>query len=287
MLRLRKAVYGLINAPLRWHQRLSRALRQAGFVPFRSVKSVSSVDVPTKLRTAVADFSVSPATETRTDRWERQSNVQGVLPAHVDDPVGGGNLTLHRAVQWLPTELVFGIWDQSRFRFRGTELSQKYNRTSIKISMSKFVQDMEPVAFPSHSKDDLDAALECCHLPLESCKAGQLLPNGHHLLSLNTLMRVAESMLDLCRWIVSVPSSFVWLTAADAAWASRPDGSSTSGHVIMAAHPNILRGESSTVSVLAWNSRKIRRVVRSSPGTECAACVQPSPLVWNILTCSE
>ena len=32
VLRLREAVCGLINAPLRWHQRLSRALRQAGFV---------------------------------------------------------------------------------------------------------------------------------------------------------------------------------------------------------------------------------------------------------------
>ena len=39
----------------------------------------------------------------------------------------------------------------------------------------------------------------------------------------------------------------------------------------MAAHPNILRGESSTVSVLAWNSRNIRRVVRGSVGAECAA----------------
>ena len=39
----------------------------------------------------------------------------------------------------------------------------------------------------------------------------------------------------------------------------------------MAAHPNILRDESSTVSVLAWNSRTIRRVVRSSLGAECAA----------------
>ena len=42
------------------------------------------------------------------------------------------------------------------------------------------------------------------------------------------------------------------------------------GHVIMAAYPNILRGESSTVSVLAWNPRKIRRVVRSCLGAECA-----------------
>ena len=95
--------------------------------------------------------------------------------------------------------------------------------------------------------------------------------NGHDLLSLNKLMREAKSMPDPCWWIVSVPSSFVWPTAADAAWANRPDGSSTSGHVIMAAHPNILRGESSTASVLAWNSRKIRQVVTSSLGAECAA----------------
>ena len=83
-------------------------------------------------------------------------------------------------------------------------------------------------------------------------------------------MREATPMLDLCWRIVSVPSSFVWLTAVDAAWTNSPEGSSTSGHVIMAAHPNILRGESSTVSVLAWNSRKIRRVVRSALGAECA-----------------
>ena len=41
--------------------------------------------------------------------------------------------------------------------------------------------------------------------------------------------------------------------------------------MIIAAHPNILRGESSTVSVLAWNSRETRRVVRRSLGAECAA----------------
>ena len=82
---------------------------------------------------------------------------------------------------------------------------------------------------------------------------------------------VAWHGFPFCWWIVSVPSSSVWLTAADAAWANRPDGSSTSGHVIMAAHPNILRCESSTVSAVAWNSRKIRRVVRSSLGAECAA----------------
>ena len=74
VLRLRKAVCGLVNAPLRWHQRLSRALRQAGFVSLQMdpVKHVSPVDVPTKLKAAITDSSVSPVPETHMDRWKRQ-----------------------------------------------------------------------------------------------------------------------------------------------------------------------------------------------------------------------
>ena len=172
VLRLRKAVYGLVNAPLRWHQRLSRALRQAGFVSLQMdpcvwilpasspVKHVSPLDVPTKLKAAVVDSSVLPVLETQMDRWKRQRNVQGVLGVHVDDLVGGGNLAFQKAVQWLRTELEFGTWEQSRFRFRGRELCQEYNRKSIKISVSKFAQEIEPVAVPKHVKDDLNAPLE-------------------------------------------------------------------------------------------------------------------------------
>ena len=200
----------------------------------------------------------------------------------------GEVLSVHR------TELDLGTWDQSRFRFRGRELSQEYNRKSVKISMPKYVQDMEPIVVLKNAKDDLDAPLEAnghsiswrcrsasvaaiarksfvviCHW--NPAKQMRTTPNDHDFLSLTKLMREAKSMPDLCWCFVSVPSSFVWLTAADAAWANRPDGSSTSGHVIMAAHPNILHSESSSVSVLAWNSHKVRRVVRSSLGAECAA----------------
>ena len=286
----RMAVYGLINAPLRWLQRLSRAVRQAGFVSLQMdrcvwilpasspVKVVFPVDVPTKLRTAVADSFVSPVPETRTARWKRQRNVQRVFGKHVDDLIGGGNLAFQKAVQWLRTELEFGTWDQSRFRFRGRELSQEYNRKSIKISMSMFSQEMEPVAVPKHAKDDLDAPLEGKRTLSISWCVGQLqwlqlqgnpllsfatgilqsrsaTPNGPDLLGLNKLMREAKSMPDLCWWIVSVPSSFVWLAAADAALPNCRDGSSTSGHVIIAAHPNILRGESSTVCCLGIRVR--------------------------------
>ena len=155
VLRLRKAVCGLINAPLRWHQRLSRALRQAGFVSLHMdpcvwilpasspAKHVSPVNVPIKLITAVADSFLSHVPETQMDRWKRQRNVQGVLGCHVDDLLGGRNLPFQKAEQWLRTELEFGTWQQSRLRFCGRELCQEYSRKSIKISMSKFVQEME------------------------------------------------------------------------------------------------------------------------------------------------
>ena len=83
-----------------------------------------------------------------------------MLGVHVDDLVGVGNLSFQRAVQWLRTELEFRTLDQSRFRFRGRELSQSYNRKPIKISMSKVAQEMEPVAVPKRVKDDWDAPLE-------------------------------------------------------------------------------------------------------------------------------
>ena len=109
-----------------------------------------------KLKAAIADSSVSLVPKTHMDRWKRQRNVLGVLGVYVDDLVGGGHLVFQKAVQWLRTELEFGTWEQSRFRFRGRELRQDFNRKSIKISMTKFV----PVAVPKHVKDDLDAPLE-------------------------------------------------------------------------------------------------------------------------------
>ena len=41
------------------------------------VKHIFPVDVPTKLKAAVADSSVSPVPETQMDRWKRQRNAQG------------------------------------------------------------------------------------------------------------------------------------------------------------------------------------------------------------------
>ena len=60
------------------------------------VKGVSLVDVPTKLKAAVADSSVSPVPEIQMDCWKRQRNVHGVLGVHVGELVGGGNIAFRK-----------------------------------------------------------------------------------------------------------------------------------------------------------------------------------------------
>ena len=133
--------------------------------PSSPVKHVSPVDVPTKLKAAIADSSASLVLETHMDRWKRQRNVLGVLGVHVGDLAGGGNLVFQKAVQWLRTELEFGTWELSRFRFRGRELCQDHNRKSIKISMSKFLDLDAPLEANVHSQFRAgDGQLQCLQL---------------------------------------------------------------------------------------------------------------------------
>ena len=68
-------------------------------------------------------------------------------------------------------------------------------------------------------------------------------------------MRDATCAHDLAG--CTVPSSCVWVTAADATWKNRPHGTSSSGCLV---------GRGRVVSVLTWKSRNICRVVRSSLG---------------------
>ena len=167
------------------------------------------------------------------------------------------------------------------FDCRGRELSQEY--------MATFAHEMKASGAPKHVKDDLDAPNQdapleagvhsrsgCLSVPVTAIVGESYVVFCHwnvttQISCVTKLMREANPMPDLCWWIVSVPSSFVWLTAATATQAIRPDGSSTGGLVIVAAHPKILNGEAATLSVLAWNSCKTRRVVRSSLDSEVLA----------------
>ena len=101
VLRLRKAVYGLVNAPKKWWDRLKKSLIQHGFT--------------------------SCALDPCAFVLRKSGQIHGVLGVHVDDVIGGGDETFDRIMTAVRKESDFGAWDVGNFRFKGRQISEMPN----------------------------------------------------------------------------------------------------------------------------------------------------------------
>ena len=101
VLRLRNAVYGLVNAPKKWWDRLKTSLTKHGFT--------------------------SCALDPCAFVLQKSGQIHGVLGGHVDDVFGGGNETFDRITSTVRKEFDFGAWDVGNFRFKGRQISQMPN----------------------------------------------------------------------------------------------------------------------------------------------------------------
>ena len=101
VLRLRKAVYGLVNAPKKWWDRLKKSLIEHGFT--------------------------SCALDPCALVLQKSGQIHWVLGVHVDDAIGGGNETFDRIMTAVRKEFDFGAWDVGNFRFKVRQISQMPN----------------------------------------------------------------------------------------------------------------------------------------------------------------
>ena len=127
VLRLRKAVYGLVNAPKKWWDRLKTSLIEHGFT--------------------------SCALDPCTFVLRMSGKIHGVLGVHVDDVIGGGDETLDRIMTAVrKEEFDFGAWDVGNFRFKGRQISQMpmekscltWNSTSMSLNKLKCPRPTKP-----------------------------------------------------------------------------------------------------------------------------------------------
>ena len=118
VLRLRKAVCGLVNAPKKWWDRLKTSLIKHGFT--------------------------SCALDPCAFVLRKSGKIHGVLGVHVDDVIGGGNETFDRIMTAVRKEFDFGAWDVGNFRFNGRQISQMPNG-EIVFDMEQYKHELEQI----------------------------------------------------------------------------------------------------------------------------------------------
>ena len=284
--KVRKAIYGLTNAPRAWWASVCETFQKLGLI---------------RLRTDAASWIIKDP---------RTGSVVGNVIGHVDDFLimgdhGNGCFTRVRAAiaaayRWSPWQLgefvYAGIRIRQRMDFSITLDQQEYldNLEAVKIAEYRVPMDKEPLTAAEVS--ELRGVLGAIQWPatqlsphlsaeLSMLQSSLAKPTVADLKAANKLLKYTKK--DSRRQLTIFTHGFChWqdlclMAWTDAAVANRPDLSSTGGQVMgMARRDQFVDGKMSQITLLAWSSRKLRRVARSSLAAEVQALAEGADNLW-------
>ena len=235
VLKLRKAVYGLVNAPKKWWDRVRKSLIQHGFT----------------------SCSLDPCVFV----LRKSGKVHGVLGVHVDDMIGGGNETFNLVMTAVRKEFDFGSWDIGKFEFKGRQISQMPNG-EIVFDMEQFKHELEQIEVSKADRTKPERILNSKeHTQFRGCvgslgwlvdhcspqlrfqlaelRRKQSSPIVQDLLRLNKVIRTAKVLESKIK-VRSIPVEHLrFIGVHDAAHANLEAGASQQGHLILAVHASI------------------------------------------------
>ena len=250
LIRLKKSVYGLAEAPRAWWCKLRTALQDAGFVESRLEK---------------ATFALR----------NRKGELCGLCCTHVDDVIFTGFGDVYdRALEKMKRAFTWGSWLVNSFTHCGREVTRDKDG-SVRISQEKYVRNLTGVKSRhrglhvplteeemadgrsvlgtlgwagKQSRPDLTFAVSTGlselsqrrRSALRTINAGVKRAQAHN----TSLLFPAD--LDISRSMV--------LAFSDASFANREDGGSQGGQMICLSSPELLQNRRSPVCLLDWNS---------------------------------
>ena len=233
---------------------------------------------------------------------------------HVDDMIGGGNETFNRVMTAVRKEFDFGSWEIGNIRFKVRQISQIPNG-EIVFDMEQFKHELEKIEVSKADKTKPERNLNtkehtqfrggvgslgclvdhCCPqlaFQLAELRRKQSSPTVQDLLRLNKVTRTAK-VIETKIKVRSIPVEHLrFMGVHDAARANLEAGASQQGNLILAVHASITDCRV-PVSVLSWQSKKIKRVVRSSLAAEassmstCQEHLDWMRTMWEQMTRSE
>ena len=254
--KLNKCVYGLADASLKWYEKVHKTMKHLN-------GSVSKID-PSVFY------------------WHNEGMLIGVLAIHVDDFLWAGTDEFSNIIQKIRNTFEISKEDSTSFQYIGLELAQTDN--VIVLSQRRYCQTIEEVAV---DKRDKSSPLKEDEKSVMRAKLGQLLwvarqsrPDISFELSdiagriqkstINDLKRINKTVkrvkLDEIELkFQNLGKHLELIVFTDASFGNLHDGGSQGGHFIFA------RGDDGKVNPIAWQSRKLRRVTKSTLASETLA----------------
>ena len=256
--KLRKCVYGLVDASLSWYKRVCEVLQKTGAV-------ISKVD---------------PA----IFYWLRsEGEVTGILASHVDDFIwGGSEYFTQMVIPDIRSSFLIGKEENEEFHFLGLDITQKDD--IIVLDQQSYVNNLRQIEIDKTRRSQRHANLE-----IFQSKLGQLLwvacqtrpdilydvchlstqvktAKVEHLCEINKIIRKCKSENVMLKFQhLGKEESLRFVVFSDSSLGNLPDGASQGGSLVL------LMGEDGRFNPLFWQSKRIRRVVRSSLAGETLA----------------
>ena len=271
--KLKRACYGLVDAPLEWYRTVAEFLEEIGLTRTWSDACCWTYRVDGELR--------------------------GLIAGHVDDFLFAGSSTdrgWQEILAKIKERFKWGDWDTDDFVQCGVQIKRVSD--GFELSQERYVADIPDVPLSSKrrkesqesttpwEKTKLRASLGALSwhgqqtAPHVMAEVGLLLSEVNcstvsTIIRVNQLVQWTKDRKDYRLKIHAFPPSeplgvYTWV---DAASQNRVDGGSTQGYFLGLAPQTLLQGEVAAISPMGWGSHKIDRACRSPGAAETQAAV--------------
>ena len=271
--RLRRACYGLVDAPLEWYRTVSEYFASLGLERLWS--------------------------DACAWVWRPRGQARAMITGHVDDFLFGGSSQdqeWQELIAQIKNKFKWGDWDLDNFTQCGVQIQR--TSTGFELSQPSYLDGMVEISVPAAGKKessspttDREKSKLRALLGGLSWHAQQVAPHTAAEVSL-LLSEVNQSTVNT----ITKANQLFWNTKArkdhrmmihafsedeplalyawvDAATDNRPDGSSTQGIFVGVGPESLLQGSLGGISPVAWHSSKIDRACRSPGSAETQAAV--------------
>ena len=276
--RLRKSVYGLIDAPRAWWERVEADMNKLNW---RTLTTEPCFWVMTSVSGQIEGLDVAYVDDF-------------MVAIHEESPVGQRHFSDVQALyEW-------GEWKSGSFTQCGVQMVQHRHQNrwaGFSLSCAQYAESMVLLDLSSARRKQRDDPVTPKELAGLRGLLGQLMwlatqvvPQLQAPLSLllgylgvatvSTLLEENKLARRALVWAQTPLRTLVHeemsvIGWSDASWACRRDGSSQGGYIIGVANKTFLEQSESPISVISWHNGKLARVARSSNSAELEAAADP------------